>query len=236
MQRINQFLDELYKESSLSPREIEEMKEEMKTHLLEHIEEAKRRGMKEEEAVSEALEQFGGETDIFEESSEKTKRKMRDKWFITSLLFLCLSLLLVGLVWGVEQVKEQQRLSFYNSIEGILYIEEKTNVEALENDVKRSIEKGIIKNVVITKGTHSSSPIIFKTIGTEGFPQDDSYLIETKEERIPTIHPNREDTYVIISSFNVIRFDSVIQFATILFISSLIMYIYRFVKNKRRSD
>ncbi|WP_052342677.1 permease prefix domain 1-containing protein [Bacillus sp. EB01] len=236
MERINQFLDELYKESSLSLREKEEMKEEMRTHLLEHIEEAKSKGLTEDEAVSEALEQFGGEADIFEAGTKHKKSKLKDKWFIATLVLFCLSFILVGFAWGVEKVNEQQRQYFYNNIEGALFFGNKPIVETLETDVNRAIENGTIKNIVITIGTHPSSHVLFKTIGTEGFPQDDSAFIETIEERIPMIHPNTEDTYLVTSSYNVVRFYWVIQLASVFFISSLILYSYRLLKTSKDCD
>lgn len=233
MKKIDKFLNDLYRNSALNSTEVEEMKEEMRTHLHDYIDEAKRNGLSENQAITEALQHFGRESEIFEEYVDvRKKNKLRGKWFTLSMILLFSSILLISLVYGIEQLNKQDRQIFYNGISGALYINEQPSLDSIEKEVNQAVEDGIIKDVVITKGTQSSSPVLYKTIGTEGFPQDDSFLFETQEERIPVIHTNREDTYLVVYSFNVIRFEPVIQLSIFLFIGFLLTFIFWFLKRE----
>ncbi|WP_423251548.1 permease prefix domain 1-containing protein, partial [Priestia megaterium] len=49
MKKINQFVDSIY--SDVSGKEAEEMKEEMRTHLIETVEDLKLEGKSEKEAI-----------------------------------------------------------------------------------------------------------------------------------------------------------------------------------------
>jgi hypothetical protein len=232
MKRIDKFLDDLYRDSDLNPAEVEEMKEEMRTHLLDYINEAKENGLSEDQAVIEALQHFGGESEIFEDVIKVSKKKSWGKWFVVSMILLCASILAVGSVWGVEQFKKQERQAFYNGIVGALYMNDQLSMESIEKEVNRAIQEGEVKDVVITKGTNASSPVLYQTIDTEGFPADDSYLIETKVDRVPAVHPNSENSYLVAYSYNVIRFEPVLQLAAILFIGFLITLIVSLVRRR----
>lgn len=142
------------------------------------------------------------------------------------MILLCSSLLLVSIVWGMGKIQQQHRHTFFQGIERSLFMGEMLQTEVIIQDVKRAREKRVIKDIVITIGTEASSPILYQTIGTEGFPQDDSFLVETREERLSAVHPNREETYFVTYSFNVIRFGPVFLLATGLFIGFLLTFIF----------
>jgi sugar-specific transcriptional regulator TrmB len=234
MVRIDEFLNELYKDSALNPKEVQEMKEEMRTHLMDYIEEAIRRGLTEEQAITEALDHFGEETEIFEDTNIIEQRKIIwGKWFITSTVLLSISILLIFLFWGNEQLNQQDRNVFYKGVRNALYMNESPSIHFVEKEVKQAVKQGVIKDVVITKGTYSSSPVFFRTASTEGFPQDDSYFIETKEERIPLIQSDREETYLLISSFNTIKFGPILFISLLLFVGYLFTFMIWFLKKRK---
>lgn len=230
MKRIDKFLNDLYRDSRLNSTEVEDMKEEMRTHLLDRIKEAKENGISENQAVSEALQHFGRESEIFEDFIEVPKKKIWSKWFIISMILISSSILLICSVWGIERFNQQERQAFYKGISGALYMFEHPSLDLIKNEVNRAIEEGVIKDVVITTGTNSSSPVLYKTIGTEGFSQVDSFLIETQEDSIPAILPNREETYLVVYSYNVIRFDPILQLSIILLIGFLLTFTFWIVR------
>ncbi|MBP1989967.1 permease prefix domain 1-containing protein [Paenibacillus eucommiae] len=233
MKRIDDFLNRLYQDSGLDPREIKDMKEEMRTHLYAYIEEAKQRGLTDNQAIEEAIENFGQEEEIFADrfddrlDTQVSVVKAKSKQMISAIVILSTIILLAITAWGVKQLNQHEREVFYNGVSGALFMNEQPDMDALKKEVDRAIEEKVIKDVVITRGTHSSSPIIYKTIDSEGFPQDDSIAVTTKIERIPAIYPNQEDVYLVAYSYNILRFGSVLQLAFLLCIAFVLTYIAR---------
>lgn len=64
MKRIETYVDEVYHGVSGNKKEVDESKKEMKSHLLEAVHELKKEGKSEEEAISLAIERFGGEEEM----------------------------------------------------------------------------------------------------------------------------------------------------------------------------
>ncbi|WP_186672912.1 permease prefix domain 1-containing protein [Sporosarcina sp. BP05] len=96
MKQIDQFVNSIY--AHLSGKEAKELKQEMRSHLLETVEELKAEGKSEQEAVSIALDRFGDEKQIaiglltmFQSQKKFAKRLLR-----SAMIFL-----LVGLVVSV---------------------------------------------------------------------------------------------------------------------------------------
>ncbi|WP_177344676.1 permease prefix domain 1-containing protein [Evansella clarkii] len=61
MKKIDEYVNFIYKHATGDKEEIEELKEEMRNHLMEGVEELKSEGKSEREAVQIAIERFGGE-------------------------------------------------------------------------------------------------------------------------------------------------------------------------------
>ncbi|WP_449536356.1 permease prefix domain 1-containing protein [Ferdinandcohnia sp. Marseille-Q9671] len=64
MKKIEVFVDEVYQGIGGNEKEIQELKEEMKNHLLEAVHELKSEGKTEQEAIELAIERFGGEQEM----------------------------------------------------------------------------------------------------------------------------------------------------------------------------
>jgi hypothetical protein len=100
MKKIDGFVNSIY--AHASSKEAKELKQEMRSHLLEAVEELIREGKTEKEAVTIAIERFGDEKQIKRGvfSLFNPQTNMIKNLFRTSLvtLFLCL-IVLIGLIW-----------------------------------------------------------------------------------------------------------------------------------------
>jgi hypothetical protein len=90
MKRIDEFVNSIY--AHIGDKEADELKEEMRSHLFEAVEELKKEGKSENDAVSLAIERFGDEKHITRGLlSIFNKQKKLVKWLLLSaLLFLIL--------------------------------------------------------------------------------------------------------------------------------------------------
>ncbi|PYZ93427.1 hypothetical protein CR194_09635 [Salipaludibacillus keqinensis] len=97
MKRIDEYVNFIYKHVSGDKEEIEELKEEMRNHLIECAEELKSEGKSEKQAVQMAIERFGG---------EKVKGSVIGEIFNTQKLFskivliVGVAMLLLSIVLG----------------------------------------------------------------------------------------------------------------------------------------
>ncbi|WP_238883625.1 VanZ family protein [Clostridium sp. YIM B02551] len=66
MKEIDDYIESLYKNSKENSKEVKELKDDMKTHLIETIEELKREGKNQSESIKIALDRFG-ETSVLED-------------------------------------------------------------------------------------------------------------------------------------------------------------------------
>lgn len=64
MKHIEIYVDSLYHDVGGNKKEIDELKVEMKSHLLEAVHELKSEGKSEQEAIELAIERFGGEQEM----------------------------------------------------------------------------------------------------------------------------------------------------------------------------
>ena len=70
MKRIDKFVNSIYKDVVGDKQEIEDLRQEMRSHLLEAVEELKGKGKTEEEAIRIAIDNFGGKSQIVKGLSE----------------------------------------------------------------------------------------------------------------------------------------------------------------------
>jgi cytochrome c-type biogenesis protein CcmH/NrfF len=59
MKQIEAFVDSVYQNVGGNEKEIQELKAEMKNHLLEAVDELKKEGKSEQEAIDIAIDRFG---------------------------------------------------------------------------------------------------------------------------------------------------------------------------------
>ncbi|MFF2290937.1 permease prefix domain 1-containing protein [Peribacillus butanolivorans] len=92
MNQIEEYVNSVYRNVEGDKKEINELKEEMRSHLLEAVYELKGKGISEEEAIRMAIENFGEKKEIIKGLSEFFNIQKRFARFV--LLFSILSLVL----------------------------------------------------------------------------------------------------------------------------------------------
>ncbi|ASF40996.1 hypothetical protein CEH05_18260 [Halobacillus halophilus] len=95
MKQIDNFVDTVYKKASGDKKEIQELKLEMKNHLLEAVNELKAEGKTEEEAIDIAIERFGGKEEMRTVVAQLFKAQ---KTFAKWLIFVGITILLVSTI------------------------------------------------------------------------------------------------------------------------------------------
>jgi flagellar motor switch protein FliG len=101
MKRINDFVNSIYKDFDGQEKEIQELKQEMVSHLKDTVNDLRSNGKSEDEAVDIALKRFGDENLIANGlfGLYKAQRRISKKIFQFSLLFLVFGLIAVfGLI------------------------------------------------------------------------------------------------------------------------------------------
>lgn len=116
MEKIEAFIDSAYQNVSGDSKEIQELKVEMKSHLLEAVHELKSEGKTEQEAIEIAIERFGGEQEIRSIINQLFKaQKAFAKWVLysgISILFITVLLFSVFIITGNQYEKEQSDISY----------------------------------------------------------------------------------------------------------------------------
>lgn len=110
MKKIEAFVDSVYQNVGGNKKEIQELKAEMKSHLLEAVHELKTEGKSEQEAIEIAIERFGGEKEMRSVVGQLFKaQKTFAKWVLyTAIAFLLISTLIFGIVMPIEKSKLDQ--------------------------------------------------------------------------------------------------------------------------------
>ncbi|GAA0504556.1 hypothetical protein GCM10008986_35140 [Salinibacillus aidingensis] len=115
MKKINQYIDSVYRDFDGSEGEIKDLKEEMRSHLLEIVEELKVEGKSEKEAVKMAIDRFGDQTQLSNGLMEFFKSQ---RLFAKKLLRFSIGVFIIGIIalsWAAittpDASKERKELS-----------------------------------------------------------------------------------------------------------------------------
>ncbi|GKU83454.1 permease prefix domain 1-containing protein [Niallia sp. NCCP-28] len=105
MKQIDAYVNSVYQNIGGNKKEIQELKAEMKSHLIEAVHELKMEGMNEQEAINIAIERFGGEQEMRSIVGQLFKAQ---KTFAKWVLYLAIAVLLFtvsafGFVWSTEE-------------------------------------------------------------------------------------------------------------------------------------
>ncbi|PWA09236.1 hypothetical protein DCC39_13280 [Pueribacillus theae] len=143
MKPIDLFVDEVYQNVGGNKKEIEELKAEMKSHLLEAVHELKSEGKSEKEAINIAIERFGGEKEMRSVVGQLFKiQKTFAKWMLyVALTFLLISFIGYGSFVYLENTQQREAYQFseqiINSLGNTITEQNKTDireiVESYEN-------------------------------------------------------------------------------------------------------
>lgn len=153
MKRIDEYVNKIYRNAKGNKKEIEESKEEMKSHLYESVQELVSEGKSEREAISIAIDRFGKEQElsILIKQVFQAQKTFGDRIiqigigvFLVSILIFSLTLL------SVNTIKNEQETMAKEIIE-ILYMEDelseagKEKVENLMHDARFTVGQLVIK-------------------------------------------------------------------------------------------
>ncbi len=160
MKQIDKYVNSVYQNANGDKKAIEELKLEMKSHLLEAVNELKESGRSEQESIDIAIERFGEEKEIRSMLSQLFKaQKVFAKWVLyVGIVILLLSSAVFGyfLNIGNKQVSEYSDTAY--AIDDIMESDE--NLETRDEKVKKLIEdKSYIKEVSVYMGDDKIYPV-----------------------------------------------------------------------------
>lgn len=175
MKRINNFVDSVYTHVNGSKKEINELKEEMKSHLIESVHELQKEGKTKDEAITMAIKRFGEKNELQEALSQVfQKQEIFAKWLLTlGVIILLLGGSIFGFIRDYSNQNARESSDISNEIREM--IEDK---DTLTEEIKIQIEQ------VLSKSNHITELKIYdlKTLDTSN---NDWNLIE---ESTPIYH------------------------------------------------
>lgn len=142
MSKIESYVDEVYHSVGGNKKEIEELKAEMKNHLLEAVHELKSEGKSEQEAIEIAIERFGGEKEMRYIAAQLFKaQKIFAKWMLyLAITVFIFTITAFGFIWSIEEENANENSIVATQISEIL--NDKNNItEEMEKEIS-SLVKG----------------------------------------------------------------------------------------------
>ena len=167
--QIDTFVDSVYRSVGGNKKEIQELKAEMKSHLLEAVHELKKEGKSEQEAINIAIERFGGEKEMRAVVGQLFKaQKTFAKWMLyVALTFLLISFIGYGSFIYLESTQQEEAYQFSEQIVNSLG---NTITEQNETDVTKEIVESYenitgvtVCAVEVTKYGNGKSAYFFET-------------------------------------------------------------------------
>lgn len=137
MKGIDEFVGSVYQNVGGNEKEIQELKAEMKNHLLEAVHELKSDGKSEQEAIEIAIERFGGENEMRSVVGQLFKaQKTFAKWVLyIAVTFLVITSTVFGFIWASEEENSHKNSYVATNIFDVL-----ENKEAISEDMKEEIK------------------------------------------------------------------------------------------------
>lgn len=112
MDNIDKYINSIYKGINNYSKEIEDLKQEMKIHLIETVKELQENGVNEDESIKIAIKRFGGELQIRSELNHVVKFQ---KVFAKNILMVSLVLLVISAILFItSHFASQDSLKKYN--------------------------------------------------------------------------------------------------------------------------
>ncbi|CUP57898.1 Uncharacterised protein [Turicibacter sanguinis] len=148
MKRINNFVDSVYTHVNGSKKEIDELKEEMQSHLIESVHELQKEGKSEDEAIDIAIKRFGERNELKEVLTQVfQKQKVFAKWVLAlGIIVLLLGSLIFGSVWTYSEQNARENSDISTEIRGLI-----EGIDKLTEEIKFQSEEVISKANHITE-------------------------------------------------------------------------------------
>ena len=136
MRKIDAYVDSVYQNIGGNRKEIQELKAEMKSHLMEAVHELKAEGMHEQKAVELAIERFGGEQEMRSIVGQLFKAQ---RTFAKWVLYLALAVLLLtvstfGYIWSFEEENANENSEIATQVAYVL-----ENKSSMTDEMKMKI-------------------------------------------------------------------------------------------------
>ena len=145
MSKIDKYIENIYKDFDKSDEEVKILKEEMKAHLYDKVEELKSQGHSEEESIKLALESFGEENKVSDELEDIITKQ---NWLFKVLRIVAVVLFIIacglkGGSWYCEYVtSDEWETVMANTPDGIMnfdIMDEIKNKDSLSDGEKEQI-------------------------------------------------------------------------------------------------
>jgi hypothetical protein len=148
MKQIEEYVNKVYQHVKGNEKEIEDLKSEMKNHLLEAVHDLKLEGLSEQEAINIAIERFGKENELRSIISEmfQTQKSFGKRLLLTGLSIFLISIIIFGLTIHIGNKHESDQSIVAYKIGDII-----SNHDEISQLTKAEIEARVQKTKYITK-------------------------------------------------------------------------------------
>lgn len=165
MKQIEAFVNDVYHSVGGNREEIEELKAEMKNHLLEAVLELKNEGKTEQQAIDIAIERFGGEKEMRSvvEQLFRTQKVFAKRVLYIALTFFALTSIVCGVLWMLDEAHMNENLTvakeIINRLEGQEAISENTKagIFTLVEDKSQILNLQIYKMAEVERVSETGS-------------------------------------------------------------------------------
>ena len=160
LKQIDQYVNSVYQNTSGDKKEIEELKLEMKNHLLEAVNELKESGKTEQEAIDIAIDRFGEEKEIRTIVAQLFKtQKAFAKWVLyVGIAILLLSTAVFGYFLNIGNKQMSEYADTAYAIGHI--VENDKDLESRDEKVKQLLEdKDYIKEISVYMSEDKVHPV-----------------------------------------------------------------------------
>jgi hypothetical protein len=165
MKQIEAFVDEVYHSVGGNREEIEELKSEMKNHLLEAVHELKKEGKTEQEAIDIAIERFGGKKEMRSVVGQlfQAQKVFAKRVLYIAIAFFALTSIVCGVLWMLDEADMNENLTvareIINRLEGQEAISEnmKAGIFALVEDKSQILNLQIYKMADVERVSKNGS-------------------------------------------------------------------------------
>lgn len=143
MEQINRYVNSVYKHIGGNKEEIQILKDEMRNHLLQNVEELKYEGKSEEESVSIAIKRFGEETQLENEllGIFKFVNKKAKKALIVAVAFLLITIISFATFVVGTNISIKQYMDRNNEIFNVMTSYNKDNLESIDKNIGTLLNK-----------------------------------------------------------------------------------------------
>lgn len=184
MDRIDKYINSIYRDVDTSSKETEDLKHEMKSHLMQTVNELQQSGKCEDECIRVAIERFGEELQIRKELNQVLSfhKSFAKKTLVTSAILLVFSVVLLV----TSYIVKKESFERYNFMDAQIKLVESKLVSGGINEVDTYLKEIFkdLKNNQLTYVAIKELPQDYdRTKNSDLFPGETRYSYPEKIER-----------------------------------------------------